>query len=162
MPELEAVNARVYQDVNNGAYRAGFSSNQAVHEEAARKYFEAFDWLNSRLATRRYLLSTPTVGGADHSDPPGGAEKGTTVTEADLRLFPTIFRHDAVYHARMKLNVAMVRDYPHLNRWFLDMLAVDGVAAASNLAHCVAGYFGRTGNGICPFVGLEHDGKRPY
>ena len=62
----------------------------------------------------------------------------------------------------MKLNVAMVRDYEHLNRWLLDMKRHPAVARASRIDHCVAGYFGRTGNQICPFVGLTHDGERPY
>ena len=144
LEQTDKVNARVYQDVNNGAYRAGFTSNQAAHETAARKYFEAFDWLNGILASSKYLLT---------QDAP---------SEADLRLFPTIYRHDPVYHARMKLSVGMVRDYPHLNRWLLDMKAHPAVQRGSRLEHCVAGYFGRTGNNLCPFVGLEHDGIRPY
>ena len=141
---LLQINARIYQEVNNGAYRAGFSSNQATYEEAAAKYFRAFDWLNNILATSKYLLT---------EDAP---------TEADLRLFPTIYRHDPVYHARMKLNVAMVRDYPHLNRWLLDMKSNKAVQRASRIEHCVAGYFGRTGNNLVPFDGLQHDGKGRY
>eukprot|EP00747_Dinoflagellata_sp_TGD_P197995 gnl/TRDRNA2_/TRDRNA2_70055_c1_seq1.p1 gnl/TRDRNA2_/TRDRNA2_70055_c1~~gnl/TRDRNA2_/TRDRNA2_70055_c1_seq1.p1 ORF type:complete len:211 (+),score=16.08 gnl/TRDRNA2_/TRDRNA2_70055_c1_seq1:1-633(+) len=145
LAEIEALNARIYQDVNNGAYRAGFSSDQSVHDNASRKYFAAFAWLNEILSQQKYL-----VAGLD------------TPSEADIRLFPTVFRHDPVYHSRMNLNMAMVRDYPHLNRWFLDMMALPGVQEASNLSHCIAGYFGRTGNRICPFVGMEHDGKRVY
>ena len=141
---IDAVNARIFQDVNNGAYRAGFSSNQATHEDAVRKYFAAFDWLNTMLSTSKYLLT---------SDVP---------SEADLRLFPTVYRHDTVYHSRMKLNVAMVSDYPHLNRWLLDMRGNAAVQRGSRIDHCIAGYFGRTGNGLVPFVGLEHDGVNPY
>lgn len=124
--------------------RAGFSSSQAVHEEAVRKYFIAFDWLNTKLAASKYLLT---------DDAP---------TEADLRLFPTVYRHDPVYHSRMKLNVAMVRDYPHLNRWLLDMKKHPAVQRGSRIDHCIAGYFGRTGNGLVPLVGLEHDGVNLY
>jgi len=141
---IDAINARIYQDVNNGAYRAGFSSNQAAHEEAAAKYFKAFDWLDKILADSKYLLT---------SDKP---------TEADLRLFPTIYRHDPVYHTRMKLNVAMVRDYPHLNRWLTEMKQHPAVQRASRIDHCLAGYFGRTGNELVPFAALEHDGEREY
>jgi len=143
-PEIDALNARIYQDINNGAYRAGFSSSQATHEEATQKYFRALDWLNNRLAGSKFLCTT------------------NSPTEADLRLFPTVFRHDAVYYARMKLNIAMVRDYPNLNRWLRDMKEIPGVKEASRIDHCVAGYFGRTGNGIVPFVGLSHDGSNSY
>ena len=124
--------------------RAGFSSSQVVHEEAVRKYFIAFDWLNTKLKASKYLLT---------DDAP---------TEADVRLFPTVYRHDPVYHSRMKLNVAMVRDYPHLNRWLLDMKEHPAVQRGSRIDHCIAGYFGRTGNGLVPFVGLEHDGVNLY
>jgi putative glutathione S-transferase len=62
----------------------------------------------------------------------------------------------------MKLNVAMVRDYPHLNRWLQDMKSNPAVKRGSHIDHCIAGYFGRTGNGVVPFDGLEHDGVNPY
>lgn len=141
---IDELNSRIYQDVNNGAYRAGFTSNQASHEEASAKYFKAFDWLDGLLSKSKYLIG---------DDKP---------SEVDLRLFPTIYRHDPVYFSRMKLNVAMVRDYPNLNRWFLDMKKVKGVEECSRLDNCVAGYFGRTGNGIVPFEGLTHDGVMEY
>lgn len=144
LERTDAVNARVYQDVNNGAYRAGFSSSQKTHEDAVRKYFAAFDWLNNLLSASKYLLT---------NDAP---------TEADLRLFPTVYRHDPVYFSRMKLNVAMVRDYPNLNRWLQLMKGHPAVQRGSRIDHCLAGYFGRTGNGLVPFVGLEHDGVHPY
>jgi len=141
---IEKINARVYQDVNNGAYQAGFSSNQESYEEAAAKYFRALSWLDVMLGKSKYLVGNEMP------------------TEADLRLFPTIFRHDPVYFSRMKLNVAMVRDYPNLNRWLLDMKKLPGIEKASRLDHCIAGYFGRTGNNLVPFVGLDHDGIQNY
>lgn len=72
------------------------------------------------------------------------------MSEADLRLFPTIFRHDPIYHNRMKLNQAYVADYPHLWRWMCQFYALPGVVAASPLPHMKQGYFGRTGNGTVP------------
>merc|ERR1719416_147008 len=87
LDKIDAVNARVYNDINNGAYKAGFSANQIAYEESCATYFKALDWVNNILAKTAYLVT---------DDKP---------TEADLRLFPTIFRHDAVYHSRMKLNV---------------------------------------------------------
>jgi len=141
---IDRINARVYQDVNNGAYRAGFSSDQASYEDATAKYFRALSWLDGILSKSKYLASDEIP------------------TEADIRLFPTIFRHDPVYFSRMKLNLAMVRDYPNLNRWFLDMKNRKAVDKASRLDHCIAGYFGRTGNNLVPFVGLYHDGMQNY
>jgi len=141
---IEKINARIYQDVNNGAYRAGFSSHHESYEDAAANYFRALSWLDGMLSKSKYLVCDATP------------------TEADLRLFPTIFRHDPVYFSRMKLNVAMVRDYPNLNRWFLDMKKLPGILEASRLDHCIAGYFGRTGNNLVPFVGLDHDGIQNY
>ena len=73
-----------------------------------------------------------------------------TLSEADLRLFPTVYRHDAVYYARFKLNLRRIADYPRLSDWLERMLAVPGVAAASNMDHARNGYFGRTGNEIVP------------
>ena len=142
--EIDKINARVYNEVNNGAYRAGFSSNQESYDEAATQYFRALSWLDGILAESKYLTSNEIP------------------TEADLRLFPTIFRHDPVYFSRMKLNVAMVKDYPNLNRWLLDMKNQRGIMEASRLEHCIAGYFGRTGNNLVPFVGLDHDGIQNY
>merc|ERR1712136_446497 len=98
LEEINTLDFRIYHEVNNGAYKAGFSSNQETHEKACATYFRALDWLNTKLANSRYLIT---------NDAP---------TEVDLRLFPTIYRHDPVYHSRMKLNVAMVRDYVHLDR----------------------------------------------
>lgn len=144
LEEINTLNFRIYHEVNNGAYKAGFSSNQETHEKACATYFRALDWLNTKLANSRYLIT---------NDAP---------TEVDLRLFPTIYRHDPVYHSRMKLNVAMVRDYVHLNRWLLDMKSFPAVMRSSRLEHSMAGYFGRSGNALVPFVGLEHDGVANY
>mmetsp|Transcript_11649 Transcript_11649/g.22935 ORF Transcript_11649/g.22935 Transcript_11649/m.22935 type:complete len:659 (-) Transcript_11649:97-2073(-) len=129
--EIDALNNWIYPDINNGAYRAGFSSDQATYEDAFRKYFAAFDRLETILAHSRFLT-------------------GDTPTEADVRLFPTIFRHDPVYYARMKVNDRMVLDCPHLSRWLQDMIELPGVKEASNLDHAIFGYFGRTGNGLIP------------
>lgn len=134
-PELEdridAMNAWIYRDINNGAYKAGFSGSQQAYELAFDRFFAALDRLDRILADQPWLL-------------------GDRFTEADLRLFPTIFRFDHVYYVRMKLNLRFVRDLPNLQRWHDAVLAIPGVAEASNLEHCKQGYFGRTGNEIVP------------
>lgn len=130
--EIDRLNEAVYQRINNGAYKAGFARSQQAYDRAFARYFRALDWLEELLGTRTWL--------ADSERP----------TEADLRLFPTLFRHDAVYYARFKLNRAKLADYPGLSDWLSRMLEVPGVEVASNLDHARNGYFGRTGNEIVP------------
>ncbi len=129
--QIDRVNAFTYHAINNGAYKAGFADGQDAYEAAYRIFFDALDTIDHMLRGRRFLL-------------------GDAITEADVRLFPTIFRFDPVYYLRFNLGERMVRDIPSLSRWLADMLAIPEVAAASNLDHCRKGYFGRTGNNIVP------------
>ncbi|WP_350334229.1 glutathione S-transferase C-terminal domain-containing protein [Coralliovum pocilloporae] len=130
--ELDALNERIYTTINNGAYKAGFSSDQTVYAQAFEAYFETLAWLEGLLSDGRPFLT------------------GDTFTEADLRLFPTLYRHDPVYTLRMKLNGARILDYPNLWRWLCRVYALDGVAEAGSLVHCRQGYFGRSWNGVIP------------
>ena len=134
--QIDALNDWIYTQVANGSYKAGFSSNQTVYETAYHNYFAALDKINDEILSKSKFLT------------------GDVVTEADLRLFPTLFRHDPVYYMRFKLNQHYLYDYPYLWRWMSDMMALtSGMAAVSNeayLAHCKQGYFGRTGNGTIP------------
>ena len=131
--DIDALNEMVYVGINNGAYKAGFSSNQAVYAEAFARYFGALDVLESCLASDERPFLT-----------------GNRFTEADLRLFPTLYRHDPVYYLRMKLNGARILDYPHLWRWLCRVYALPGVASSNSLVHCRQGYFGRSWNGVVP------------
>jgi len=83
--EIDAINRRVYTEVNNGVYRCGFAGTQQAYEAAYDRLFAALDWLTEHLSTRRYLV-------------------GDTITEADVRLFTTLVRFDAVYHGHFKCN----------------------------------------------------------
>ena len=130
--DIDTINEWVYTDINNGAYKAGFSSNQEVYETAFHKYFAALERADAILAKTPYLV-------------------GDSLTEADIRLFPTVFRHDPIYFNRFKLNQAFVRDaYPSLFAWVKRVYNHPGVARASPLDHMKQGYFGRTGNGVIP------------
>ncbi|MEM7720274.1 MAG: glutathione S-transferase C-terminal domain-containing protein [Pseudomonadota bacterium] len=129
---VNMLNERIYVTVNNGAYKAGFSSDQSVYERAFDAYFDTLAYLEGLLSDGRAFLT------------------GDAFTEADLRLFPTLYRHDPVYSLRMKLNGARILDYPHLWRWLCRVYAIDGVAAAGSLIHCRQGYFGRSWNGVIP------------
>ncbi|MCG7519812.1 glutathione S-transferase C-terminal domain-containing protein [Ruegeria sp. Ofav3-42] len=131
--EIDELNELIYVNINNGAYKAGFSSDQAIYAKAFNKYFETLAQLEARLASDERLFLT-----------------GNTFTEADLRLFPTLYRHDPVYYLRMKLNGAKILDYPHLWRWLCRVHSLPGVAQSSSLDHCRQGYFGRSWNGVIP------------
>lgn len=132
--EAELLNQWIYQRINNGAYKAGFSSAQEAYEEAEAFFFDALGGLEGRLFDGRPFLLGPSP------------------TEPDLRLFPTLFRFDDVYFTRFLLNRRKLDGYPKLLAWRGRMLAVPGVREASRLDHCKMGYFGRTGNGLVPLT----------
>ncbi len=94
-PELDEINARVYETVNNGVYRAGFARRQDAYEQAFAELFDSLAWLEDLLGERRYLL-------------------GGQVTEADWRLFPTLARFDEVYNLHFRCNRRRIVDYPNL------------------------------------------------
>jgi putative glutathione S-transferase len=131
--QIDELNDWIYTDITNGSYKAGFSSNQDVYETAYIKYFDALSRLDKMLSSSKYLT-------------------GDDVTEADLRLFPTLYRHDPIYYSRFKLNEAYLWEYPNLWRWLGDMMNLDGMDMNDSkyLAHAKQGYFGRTGNGTIP------------
>ncbi len=105
--EIDEVMALVYEDVNNGVYRAGFAKDQASYEEAYRRLFSRLDWLSERLAARRYLV-------------------GDTITEADIRLFTTLARFDAVYHGHFKCNRSKLSEMPVLWAYARDLFQTPG------------------------------------
>jgi putative glutathione S-transferase len=107
--EIDALNAFIYPNVNNGVYRAGFATTQEAYEEAATAVFSALDELEARLKTRRYLT-------------------GPLLTEADVRLFTTLIRFDPVYHGHFKCNLRRVIDYPNLWAFVRDIYQLPGIA----------------------------------
>jgi len=135
--EIDALNDLIYTSINNGAYKAGFSSDQSIYASAFQAYFETLEQLDARLSDDRPFLT------------------GTRFSEADLRLFPTLYRHDPVYYLRMKLNGARILDYPHLWRWLCRVHALPGVAQSGSMIHCQQGYFGRSWNNIVPLGPLR-------
>lgn len=136
--EIDQLNERIYVNINNGAYKAGFSTDQTVYADAFENYFNMLAELEQRLSSdgRAYLT-------------------GDKFTEADLRLFPTLYRHDPVYYLRMKLNGAKILDYPHLWRWLCRVYAMAGVKESGSLVHCRQGYFGRSWNNVVPLGPLH-------
>ena len=119
--EIEEVNARIYDTVNNGVYRSGFATTQEAYDEAVTALFASLDWLEDRLAANRYLM-------------------GSRVTEADWRLVPTLFRFDLVYHLHFKCNRKRIVDYPNLWAYTRELYQWPGVAPTVNFDHIVRHY----------------------
>ena len=124
--EIEAEHAKfssfLYDNVNNGVYRAGFATRQRPYEIACRKLFEALDQLEERLTKSRYLF-------------------GNRVVEADWRLFCTLIRFDVVYHGHFKCNLRRIIDYPNLQGYLLDLCQLPGITEAVNFDHIKRHYY---------------------
>ncbi len=119
--DIEPINERIYDTVNNGVYKAGFATTQEAYDAAVHPLFETLDWLEEHLATNRYLL-------------------GDTLTEADWRLFTTLIRFDPVYHLHFKCNRRRIVDYPNLWAYLRELFQWPGVSETVNLAHIVRHY----------------------
>lgn len=121
--EIDRINARVYDNLNNGVYRAGFATTQAAYEEGFEAVFDTLDWLESMLADGRpYLL-------------------GDRLTEADWRVFPTLVRFDAVYFSHFKCNRQRIVDFRHLWPYVRRLYAINGVAGTVRLDHIKHHYY---------------------
>jgi putative glutathione S-transferase len=120
--EIDEVNSRVYDTVNNGVYKAGFATAQDKYEEAYRALFESLDWLEERLSSQRYLV-------------------GGQLTEADWRLFTTLIRFDAVYYSHFKCNRQRISDFPALSAYVRDLYQVPGVAETVDIDQIKRHYY---------------------
>jgi putative glutathione S-transferase len=120
--EIDKVNARIYDTLNNGVYKAGFASTQSAYEQAIKPLFETLDWLDHNLSSRRYLC-------------------GDEVTEADWRLFTTLIRFDNVYHGHFKCNLRRVADYPHVFAYTRELYQWPKIAPTVNFAHIKNHYY---------------------
>lgn len=121
--DIDALNERIYNTVNNGVYRAGFATRQDAYEEAVEELFTTLDWLEDRLGSQRYLA-------------------GDQITEADWRLFTTLVRFDAVYHGHFKCNIRRIIDYPNLHDYTRDLYQQPGIAGTVNMHHIKQHYYG--------------------
>lgn len=121
-PEIDSLNERIYATVNNGVYRAGFATTQAAYDDAAAALFETLDWLDAHLARREYLC-------------------GDALTEADVRLLPTLLRFDLVYHTHFKCNLRRIADYRHLHAYMRRLYTLPGIAATFDANHVKRHYY---------------------
>lgn len=120
--EIDAVNALVYENVNNGVYRCGFATSQTAYEQAVCQLFDVLDRLEERLSQQRYLV-------------------GNSLTEADMRLFPTLVRFDAVYFIHFKCSVRRIADYPNLSGYLRDIYQLPDVNETVNMDHIKRHYY---------------------
>ncbi len=120
--EIDALNERIYETVNNGVYRAGFATTQEAYEEAFDALFDSLDWLEKLLAGRRYLT-------------------GDRITEADWRLFVTLVRFDPVYVGHFKCNLRRIADQPNLYGYLRDLYQQPGIAQTVDFDHIKRHYY---------------------
>jgi len=144
--EIDQLNERIYHNVNNGVYRAGFATTQGAYEKANAELFDTLDWLEQRLSKQRYLA-------------------GDMITEADWRLFTTLLRFDVVYYGHFKTNLHRIEEYHHLSGYLRDLYQQPGIAATVDMDYIKTHYYGshRTINptGIVP-AGPIVDFSRPH
>lgn len=120
--EIDEVNQLIYDDINNGVYKAGFATTQAVYEQAYDALFNRLDWLENKLSQQRYLL-------------------GDKMTEADWRLFTTLIRFDAVYHGHFKCNRQTLSSFKHISGYVRELYQVQGIADTVNMHHIKTHYY---------------------
>ena len=120
--DIEALNDRIYETVNNGVYRAGFATTQTAYEKAYYVLFDSLDWIEGILSQHRYLA-------------------GSKITEADWRLFTTLIRFDAVYFGHFKCNRQALKDYPNISNYIRELYQTPGVAETVNLEHIKTHYY---------------------
>lgn len=144
--EIDRLNDRIYNTINNGVYKAGFAATQEAYEEAVYPLFDTFDLLEERLSRSRFLV-------------------GNEPSEADWRLFPTLYRFDAVYVGHFKCNLARLVDYPNLWPYARDLYQWPGIASTTNLDHVKQHYYKSqkrvSSNGIVP-AGPQQDWSEPH
>ena len=119
---IDALNAWIYPSINNGVYRSGFAQSQQAHETAVDELFDALDRVEEILQTKRYLC-------------------GDILTEADIRLFATLIRFDAVYHTHFKCNRKLISQYPAMHQYMSSIYRMPGIAATIDMEHIRFHYF---------------------
>lgn len=144
--EIDVLNDRIYNTVNNGVYKSGFATTQEAYEESVTALFETLDMLDERLSGQRYLT-------------------GASITEADWRLFPTLARFDPVYFGHFKCNLRRIVDYPNLSGYLRDLYQQPGIADTLDVDYCKRHYYG-SHETINPYrivpIGPEIDYSAPH
>lgn len=119
---IDTINEGIYHHINNGVYKCGFATKQAVYEKAFKELFAELDKVDSILSNSRYLV-------------------GDEISEADWRLFTTLVRFDAVYVGHFKCNLKRIADYEHISNYLRELYQYPGVKETVNLAHIKRHYY---------------------
>ena len=147
LPEIDAINADVYDAINNGVYKCGFATTQDAYEKPFHALFEMLDRVEDRLSRQRYLVPS------------------SAPTEADWRLFTTLIRFDAVYFGHFKCNLRRIRDYPAIDAYLRELYQWPGIAPTVNFEH-IKGHYYQSHTMINPTaivpLGPELDLERPH
>ena len=145
-PDIDAWNALIYPTLNNGVYRAGFARTQTAYEAGCRDVFATLDKIEAHLADNRFLC-------------------GDRLTEADVRLFPTLARFDVAYHGAFKCNLRRIIDYPNIWAYAREIYQMQGVADTVRFDVYKSGYYSvselRNPLGIVP-LGPDIDWSVPH
>ncbi len=120
--DIDELNQLIYDNINNGVYRAGFATSQPAYEAAFHRLFDTLDIIEQRLGRQRYLMDAH-------------------ITEADWRLFTTLIRFDGVYYSHFKTNLRHIDDYPNLSNYLRDLFQVEGIADTVNFDHIKTHYY---------------------
>jgi len=120
--QIDAINTRVYDTINNGVYLSGFATTQQAYEKAFKALFSSLDWVEDILSKQRYLA-------------------GDQLTEADWRLFTTLIRFDAVYFGHFKTNRQQITDYPAMSNYLRELYQIQGIAETVNFEHIKTHYY---------------------
>ena len=120
--QIDRINEKIYHHINNGVYKSGFAGNQVAYQDAVTKVFDALDELEQILEGRKYLI-------------------GNQLTEADLRLIPTLLRFDLVYYIHFKCSVRKISEYKNLYRYTKDLYAIDAIRNTTYFDHIKRHYY---------------------
>jgi len=120
--QIDDINKRIYETLNNGVYRCGFSTTQEAYDEAVIPLFETLDWIETILSSKKYLT-------------------GEKITEADWRLFTTLIRFDPVYVGHFKCNIKRISDYSNISKYMLNLYNQPGIAETVNMEHIKKHYY---------------------
>ena len=144
--EIDEINTRIYETLNNGVYKSGFATTQQAYEEAIGPLFATLDWLEEKLSNHRFLM-------------------GDQITEADWRLFTTLVRFDPVYVGHFKCNLRRIADFTNLSGYVRDLYQQPGIAATVNMEHIKNHYYAShetiNPSGVVP-VGPHTDFTLPH
>ena len=144
--EIDEMNERIYEPVNNGVYKAGFAQTQGAYNQAVKELFKTLDEMDGILGERKFLL-------------------GDKITEADIRFFTTLIRFDLVYYVHFKCNLRLIKDYPNLSEYLRSLYQIPEIKSTCHFDHIKEHYYTShrfiNPHGIIP-IGPQMDLNAPH